>query len=140
MKPKIFLLLIFFLFSVSVFAQNSSNQSYSSNATPDSITIELPGTIKSKLNDIITVQYTEAVNLPTKNIKCTLSKHFDSVVFGFKTTGWLDIAEVQVISCEKGILKLKMISEKSQITVNDEKVDHFKVGNEVKIIWKEPGK
>ncbi len=121
-------------------AQNNSAQSYSGNSVADSITLELPGIIKSKVNDIVTIQYSDAENIPAKNIKCTLSKHFDSVVFGFKTTGWLDIADVQVITCEKGILKVKIISEKSDMTINDQKVDHFKPGNEVKLLWKEQNK
>lgn len=134
---QLIIFLLFILFQTSfLFGQNSSNQSYSGNSLADSITVELPGTIKSKVSDIITVQFSEAENIPLKSTIATLSKHFDSVVFGFKTTGWLDIGNVQVISCEKGMLKLKLISEKSPMTVNDQKVDHFKPGNEVKLIWK----
>jgi hypothetical protein len=138
MKKQIVYFLFFtFIRIFSVSAQNSIAIDGSKKAGNDSLRYEIGGLIKSRLNDIVTVQYNPQEKLPAKNTLGNFSKYFESVIFGFKTTGWLDIADVKVISCGKGILKLKILNEKSQMLINEEKVDHFAVGNKVKFIWKE---
>ena len=138
MKKRIVYILFFtFIKILSATAQTTNTIDASENTIKDSVRFEIEGIIKSKSNDFVTIQYSPQKKLPAKNTYGNLSKYFESVIFGFKTNGWLDIADVTVASSEKGILKLKILNEKSQMTINEEKVDHFAAGNKVKIIWKE---
>lgn len=63
-----------------------------------------------------------------------LEKHFVQEIFGSTATGWMTVASVQLSQCQNGSLLVTLTAEKGEILVNGEKVDHFKVGNIVKVV------
>jgi hypothetical protein len=59
------------------------------------------------------------------------------MIFGAKTTGWLDVGEMKIQSVENNIVTMVLLEEKSIITINGQKEDHFKPGFTVKFGWNE---
>lgn len=112
-----FLACFFLLFSSSGFSQ----------------IIGLPeGEILSKNGSIIEIRINGGCN-SLLNSEYALDKHFVQEIFGAQATGWLTVAKVEVVNCEERSLKVKIVEIQSEITVNGEKVNHFKVGNLVKL-------
>ncbi len=121
-------LLIFFInFS---FAQSNA-------VIKDSTSFEFQGKILSKNNDIVTVQQTDTARLPVKNTLGILSKYFEKVLFGANVTGWLDVGKMNVLKTDKGIVTMRLLEEKSMITIDGKQEDHFQPGFVVKFIWEE---
>ena len=65
-----------------------------------------------------------------------VTKYFETTIFGFSTTGWMNIASAKVISEDNDYVTIKVIEEKSEIKVNGKKKNHFEKGNQVKIEWR----
>jgi hypothetical protein len=125
----VFTVLLIFLFQFS-FSQANTN-------SKDSTSYEFQGKILSKNADIVTVQQTDSSRLPVKNIIGMLSKYFEKVLFGANITGWLDVGKMKVTATNKGIVTMKLLEEKSMITIDGKQEDHFQPGFVVKFIWKE---
>jgi hypothetical protein len=122
--------IILFLLSATAFSQ--------ANTTPiDSVHYEFQGKILSKNGDIVKVQQTDTSRLPAKNTLGILSKYFEKVLFGANVTGWLDVGKMKIIAIDKGIITMKLLEEKSMITIDGKQEDHFQPGFMVKFIWKE---
>jgi hypothetical protein len=75
-----------------------------------------------------------ASDAPPAGSKGQLYVHFeqDLPLLGH-TTGWLGVADVTVKDAKNGSVTLTIDAEKSNITVNGKKVDHFKKGNQLKL-------
>jgi hypothetical protein len=111
--------------------------SQSNSTTKDSTSYEFQGKILSKNNDIVRVQQTDTGRLPIKNTIGILSKYFEKVLFGANVTGWLDVGKMNVLKTDKGIVTMRLLEEKSMITIDGKQEDHFQPGFIVKFIWKE---
>jgi hypothetical protein len=48
-------------------------------------------------------------------------------------TGWLSVADAKITAVKENKVTFLVYKEKSEILVNDEKVDHFKIGNHLKL-------
>jgi hypothetical protein len=133
MKQKIIIVttavLLIFIFNFSF--------SQSNTGTKDSTSYEFQGKILSKNNDIVSVQQTDTGRLPIKNTIGILSKYFEKVLFGANVTGWLDVGKMNVLKTDKGIVTMRLIEEKSMITIDGKQEDHFQPGFVVKFIWEE---
>jgi len=125
-------LLILFMVPAYVFSQNQN-----SSQLTDSVHYEFSGTIISRAGNIVKVKQTDNSMLPGKDIKGILSKYFEKIIFGAKTTGWLDVGEMKIQSVENNIVTMVLLEEKSIITINGQKEDHFKPGFTVKFGWDE---
>jgi hypothetical protein len=125
-------LMILFILPTYLFSQNQNNSQQN-----DSVHYEFSGTIISRTGNIVKVQQTDNGMLPGKGEKGTLSKYFEKIIFGAKTTGWLDVGEMKIQSVENNIVTMILLEEKSIITINGQKEDHFKPGFTVKFGWNE---
>jgi len=106
--------------------------------TGDSITRELFGTIASKKGAKIKIVLDEPnQKLPQVNTVGDLMKKFEKELLGSVMTGWLTIGEVRFDGKENMVAGFTLIEEKSVITVDGVKEDHFTGGQKVKFSWKE---
>lgn len=117
-------LLHFFLFSLlltgSILAQSGS----------------LEGTITAHRGKVVEIN--PLLNSGTAfqpGMEATMSKKFEEKLGNMTMQGWLVTGKVKFLSAANGKISVEVIEEKSEITVNDEKVDHYKVGKYVKIEW-----
>lgn len=100
---------------------------------------EAQGTIISRSGQIVSIECGSG-ELPPVGVRSDMSKYFEEKWGKSVMSGWLGTGLVETVSIEarpNGIilLKVRIIEEKSSITVNDEKVDHFKKGKRVKLSW-----
>ncbi|MFN8394890.1 MAG: hypothetical protein U0176_09495 [Bacteroidia bacterium] len=68
-------------------------------------------------------------------MEATISKKFEEKLGNMTMQGWLVSGKVKLLSATNGKITVEILEEKSEITVNGEKVDHFKVGKYVKVEW-----
>ena len=64
-----------------------------------------------------------------------MSKYFEEKLGNMQMSGWLGVAKVEFIAATQQNVEIKILEEKGEITVNDEKVDHFKPGKRMKLEW-----
>lgn len=64
-----------------------------------------------------------------------MSKYFEEKMGNMNMSGWLGVARVEFIPTSRQNIEIKILEEKSDILVNGEKVDHFKVGKRMKLEW-----
>jgi len=108
------------------------------NITGDTVTRELFGTIVTKKGAKIKVVLdTPDQRLPQVNTVGELMKKFEKELLGTLMTGWLTIGEVKFDGKENLTAGFTLIEEKSEITVDGVKEDHFAAGLKVKFSWKE---
>jgi hypothetical protein len=94
---------------------------------------ELMGSIVSYAKKVVTVRVSEGTG-PDKGTSATLSKRYEGQLGSFRTSGWLQIAEVTVEGTG-ATLRLKVVQEKSKMKVNGKPVNHFKPGTQVRMRW-----
>ncbi|HEX2898984.1 MAG TPA: hypothetical protein VHS96_04615, partial [Bacteroidia bacterium] len=63
-----------------------------------------------------------------------LQKYFETELFGGKASGWLVIAEVEVLASNNGVVDFKVLKVKSELTVNGQPKSHFVAGKRVKFV------
>lgn len=107
-----------------------------SNSVKDSLEYMFDGKILSKKGQTVTISISGQRALPSEGQNGILAKYFEQDILGMKTTGWLDIGEVKIISVKIATVTMSLEKELSVITKNGEKVDHFKAGNIVHFTWK----
>jgi len=108
------------------------------NIIGDTITRELFGTIVNKKGAKIKILLdTPDQRLPQVNTVGELMKKFEKELLGALMTGWLTIGEVKFDGKENMAAGFTLIEEKSVITVDGVKEDHFTAGQKVKFTWKE---
>jgi tetratricopeptide (TPR) repeat protein len=131
MLKKIALVFLYFLWLNFVLtAQNS--------ISGDTISREIFGSIISKSGSKVKIKMDEVTQkLPKTNTIGELSKYFEKELLGALINGWLTIGEVKVTGIENSILTITIIKEKSVITIDGVKEDHFIAGQKVKFSWKE---
>ena len=114
--------LFIFLFAFASFAHAQSPAS------------EMQGIVKSHKGKNLELTVVKG-SFPPANTVCEMSKQFEEKLGKMTMSGWLGVAKIKVISSDEKNLKLEIIEEKSEITVNDEKVNHFKLGKMMKLEW-----
>ncbi|HOV11159.1 MAG TPA: hypothetical protein PLT47_02485 [Bacteroidales bacterium] len=120
----------FYIFILPICAQNSSGA--------DTIYYEIQGLILLKKNTEINVVINEPIaKMPALNTVGELSKSFEKEFAGTKITGWLTIGIVKIVGFKNQVIRFILIEEKSEITVDGVKQDHFGNGQTVKFTWKE---
>ena len=128
-------LIIPFVFIVSLLISFNSYSQSNTITIGDSVKYEVQGMLISKNNDIIAIQLSDTEHTPKVNTEGTLSKYFDKLLFG-----WLIVGNMKVISVNKEIITLKILEEKSPITLSGKKQDYFEPGFSVKFTWTEIAK
>ena len=108
-----------------------NNQVLLTKELADSAPQELAGDIISAVGTTVTIRY-KSDKPPTAGARGELLKHFDTGV----VTGWMTIAEVTVKVALPDKVVLGIDAEKSQVSVNGQKLNHFKPGTAVKLQWK----
>lgn len=108
------------------------------NITGDTVTRELFGTIANKKGAKIKIVLDNTEQkLPQINTVGELMKKFEKEILGAKMSGWLTIGEVKFDGKENMTAGFTLIEEKSVITIDGVKEDHFTGGQKVKFSWKE---
>lgn len=79
---------------------------------------------------------TENAKMPAIGQTGELSKYFETNLFGFNSSGWLVIGYVEITKIQNDIVSVKVIEQKSEMTINGSKKNHFEKGNKVKFLWK----
>jgi hypothetical protein len=64
-----------------------------------------------------------------------MSKHFEEKMGNMTMEGWIGVAKVKFIPTMRQNIEVEILEETSEITVNGEKVDHFKPGKRMKLEW-----
>jgi hypothetical protein len=96
----------------------------------------LEGTIISRKGNVVTIRPTSFTGTAATNgTVADMSKHFEEKMGNMTMSGWLVVAKVEFIPTSHQNTDIKILEEKSEITVNDEKVNHFKVGKRIKLEW-----
>ena len=94
--------------------------------------VELTGTLVSRSGQSVSVKLDQGSG-PSAGAQGTLYKRFEKEIAGFKTSGWLEIAAVQVKKSSGPVLELTILEKRSVMTVNGKEVDHFIPGVAVKL-------
>ena len=105
----------------------------------DSSAYEVSGKLSTNTSRTVEVMLDDRNGMiPGPGQIVNLNKHFESNLFGFKSTGWLDIAKAEAIEYDEqnNKVKLKVLEEHSEMTINGSKKNHFERGNIVKMSWK----
>ncbi|MBL7897538.1 MAG: hypothetical protein JNJ99_03300, partial [Crocinitomicaceae bacterium] len=108
-----------------------------SNAQCDSISKELFGVLTTNTISSVQIKSENDSRIPSVGAICEMNKYFETTLFGFKSTGWLSIADVVVTKVQGESISVKVLSESSEMTINGEKKNHFEKGNRVQLTWKE---
>lgn len=104
----------------------------SGGATAQGAAVEVTGTLEGRKGSVVKVRLDTGVALAAGS-RGTLSKHFTKEFAGFKTTGWLEIASVEVTRASGSLADLRILEKRSVVTRNGEEVDHFTPGAKVKL-------
>jgi hypothetical protein len=105
--------------------------------TDDRSTAE--GVIRSHSGNLVVIDCPSG-ELPGVGVHADMSKYFEEKWGKSTMSGWLSTALVETVALTPrsggGIqVKVRILKEKSNITVNGEPVDHFKPGKRVKMVW-----
>lgn len=110
------------------------------SAQCDSVDYEVKGTFENNNKKSLTISINDLDPSPKINAMVNISKFGKKDLFGKEMTFWLEIADAEVKEIKPGILVVKIIKEKSEITVNGKKKNQFEKGNQVKVKWKDKAK
>ena len=105
-------------------------------ATTQAQTGSLEATVISRKGNIVELHPTRFTgqDYATGTI-ADMSKHFEEKMGNMTMQGWLVVAKVEFIPTARQNIEIKILEEKSEITVNGEKVNHFKPGKIMKLEW-----
>ncbi len=97
---------------------------------------QLEGTILSKKGNIIELQLISKTGDDFQNgTEADMSKYFEEKMGNMNMNGWLGVAKVKFIPTTRQNITIEILKQTSDITVNGEKVNHFKVGKRMKLEW-----
>lgn len=104
----------------------------------DSTEHVMSGKLITNTSRNVKIELEDETDLPRMGQTGTLSKYFESNLFGFKSTGWLTIATIEIVSYnwDTHAMTVKVIEEQSEMIINGKKKNHFERGNLVKFEWK----
>lgn len=96
----------------------------------------LEATVLSRKGNTVELQRvtSSSVDLQSGTV-ADMSKHFEEQLGKMTMNGWLTVAKVKCLSAAQQRITVEVLEEKSEITVNGEKVDHFKPGKRMKLEW-----
>jgi hypothetical protein len=96
----------------------------------------LEGTIIGRKGNIISIKPDHFTGTdPQLGTVGDMSKYFDEKMGQMTMSGWMGVAKVEFVPTSHQNTDIKILEEKSEILVNGEKVDHFKLGKRIKIEW-----
>lgn len=119
---------LFALFLLSTF-------SFSGISQCDSLDYKVGGELLDGKKNSLKIRI-DGNNAPEKGLIVDVSKKGKNNLFGGNTDFWLGIATAEVIKSSNDEVTVKVIEEKSSITINGEKKNHFVKGTPVRIEWK----
>lgn len=93
---------------------------------------EVEGDIVYHAGSTVTI-LCETDSLPSPGDSVAVTKYFERPFLNGTMTGWLSVADAKVTAVKEHKVTFVVFKEKSEILVNDEKVDHFKIGNHLKL-------
>ena len=93
------------------------------------------GTVKKKTGAAVTIHLDDAHQI-AEGDRLDVYVFFKKNIFGMETTGWLYAAEATLARLNDTTAVIRVIREKSPMTVNDKKVEHLTPGTKVKLILK----
>ncbi len=97
---------------------------------------QLEATVVSRKGKIVELQLiSQTGDAYATGTVADMSKYFEEKIGKMTMTGWLTVAKVKFIPTTRQNIMVEILEEKGEITVNDEKVDHFKVGKRMKLEW-----
>jgi hypothetical protein len=111
---------------------HKEGQAAVSGATAPPVQEDVTGTLVSRTGSSLTVKLDHPPAPPLK-ARATLFKYFEKEIGGFKTSGWLEIAAVEVLKGSGMNLELSILEKRSVMTVNGKEVDHFAPGARLKL-------
>lgn len=94
---------------------------------------EYPGTVVTKAGAAVTIRLDGASGLKA-GAPVNIYKFFTRNILGMETSGWLHAAEARLISLKGSVATVRIIEEKSRMTVNNKKVEHLTAGAKVKLV------
>jgi hypothetical protein len=94
--------------------------------------LSVSGTIRSRKGRAVAVSL-EGEAVPAAGDRGRLYKYFEKEIAGFRTSGWIDVATVEVESVGAGTAELRVVEEHSEIVVNGRRVDHFARGAKIRL-------
>jgi hypothetical protein len=94
--------------------------------------LEITGTVMKAAGGAVTVKMDNPPQLATGSM-VEVYVFFTREIFGMKTSGWLLAAEARLVSLNGSIVTVKIVREKSPMTVNNKKVEHLTPGKKVKL-------
>ena len=100
---------------------------------PPAKEVELTGALVSRSGQAVSIKLDQGP-APAAGTRGLLYKHFEKEIAGFKTSGWLEIAAVEVKKSSGPRLELTILEKRSVITMNGKEVDHFTPGVAVKLV------
>ena len=121
---------ILYLIAFNLIAQTNNS------SLKDTTSTILEGKIISKKGNTVVISFESGQKTPGTGQEGILSLFFEETLFGMKTTGWMDIGEMKVISVKATTIALALNKELSIITKNGQKVNHFKPDKLVRFTWK----
>jgi hypothetical protein len=112
--------LLFILTATAMFAQTGS----------------LEATVISRKGNLVALKLdTQSGDVFENGTVADMSKYFEEKLGNMQMSGWLGVAKVEFVPTTSQNVSIKILEEKGEITVNDEKVDHFKPGKRMKLEW-----
>ncbi len=131
MKQHIQLLLLALWLPVSLFAQTETPGSVKCSKDP---VREIEGTLVNASSTKPKMTLAPGEVSPKQYDRGELQKYFETDLFGGKVSGWLVIAEVEVLACNNGVAEFKVLEAKSSMTINGQAKSHFVAGKRVKFL------
>lgn len=96
----------------------------------------LEATILSKKGNIIELQLISKTGDDFQNgTEADMSKYFEEKMGNMNMSGWLGVAKVKFIPTTRQNIAIEILKETSDIVVNGEKVNQFKIGKRMKLEW-----
>lgn len=124
MKKRIFILFTLILaLSTNQFAQ----------AQQDNSTTPQQGTVRSSMNNVISITLESNVNLPKVNSTCEVSRFFQTNFFGMNTTGWLKTVKVKITKVEQLSIDSEILEKLSDGTVDGKPIEQLKAQDKIQL-------
>jgi hypothetical protein len=95
---------------------------------------ELQGKVTSHNNKTVVLTVDPGAT-PAMGDSVDVFKYFERTVLNGTMTGWLGVALARVTAVRGTQVTLTIVEERSEIIMNGSKVDHFKLGNRMKLTW-----
>lgn len=103
----------------------------------DSVEYVMSGTLVTSSAVDIQIKLDEGTKIPEIGATGEISKFFETKLFGFLSTGWLNIGLIKITKVQNGVAYARVLEKHSEMTINGEKKNNFEAGKIVEFVWKE---